>query len=122
MGIALLSLMILNMAFFTGGAWADSTAEINLTSQADSSGRCVTCPAEKFGRGVSNIATSPLELPLRIGKEMEQTDPIAGFFAGSLKGVFWFAGRLIAGAFETVTFFIPTKPLICPFDAGWWSA
>lgn len=78
--------------------------------------------AEKFGRGVSNIAFSPLEVPYRIGKEMEYVDPIAGFASGALKGTVWFAARLIAGAFDVATFIIPTKPIIREFDAGWWAA
>jgi putative exosortase-associated protein (TIGR04073 family) len=85
-------------------------------------GRCVSCPADKLGRGISNMVLSALEVPLRIGKEMEKTDPTAALVAGTLKGVFWTGARLVVGAFETVTFLIPTKPMISEFDAGWWSA
>ena len=85
-------------------------------------GICLTCPAEKLGRGVSNVVFSPLEIPLRVGKDMEQMDPIAAFFSGSLKGVAWGCARLVAGAFDIATFVIPTRPMISEFDAGWWSA
>ncbi len=78
--------------------------------------------AEKFGRGLSNIAFSIFEFPYRIGKEMEVTDPIAALGSGALKGVAWAAARLVVGAFDTVTFFIPTRPMIREFDAGWWAA
>ena len=86
------------------------------------SGPCLSCAPEKFGRGLSNALYSPLEIPYRVGKEMERLNPIAAFGSGLIKGTLWFGLRLAVGAFDTVTFFVPTDPIMPDFDAGWWTA
>ena len=85
-------------------------------------GICLSCPAEKLGRGVANLAFCGLEIPMRIGKEMEQADPVAAFVSGAVKGIVWVVVRATVGVFDVATFLIPTKPMIQPFDGGWWSA
>ena len=99
-----------------------ATETIEVVETGSNQGSCVSCPAEKLGRGVSNLAYSPFEIPYRIGKEMEVQNPVGAFTTGSLKGIFWFGARALVGAVETVTFFIPTKPMMGDYDAGWWAA
>ncbi len=78
--------------------------------------------ADKLGRGISNVGYSPLEIPYRIAKDIEEVNPLAAFGSGLLKGAGWGVLRLGAGVFDVATFFIPTKPIIRDFNAGWWSA
>jgi len=85
------------------------------------SGNYLTRSVDRLGHGFGNVAYSVLEVPYRVGKEMEQTNPVSALVAGSVKGVAWFGLRLVAGAFEAATFFIPINPLIRDFDAGWFN-
>ena len=78
--------------------------------------------ADRLGHGFGNIAFSLLEWPYRVGKEMERTDPVAATVTGTAKGLFFLVYRCAAGAVEVATFFLPLKPLIRDFDAGWFNA
>ncbi len=101
---------------------ASEEAQLSTIEPEVTKGSCLNCPAEKLGRGVSNIFFSIFEVPYNVGKEFEKTNYIGGLFTGTLKGVFWTVVRLTAGAIDTATFFIPTKPFINEYDAGWWQA
>ncbi|PIQ85611.1 MAG: hypothetical protein COV74_07890 [Candidatus Omnitrophica bacterium CG11_big_fil_rev_8_21_14_0_20_45_26] len=101
--------------------FAESSEDASVMT-GSKSGVCFQCPAEKLGRGMSNIVYSTLETPYRIGREMEVANPIAGFTSGLVKGVFWTVGRAVVGVIEVGTFLIPTRPLMHEFDAGWWTA
>lgn len=117
-------LVLLPIVLFAQESVAQNPAALESEPKVSAikSGYCTACPAEKLGRGCSNIALSVLEVPLRVGKEMEKTDPVAGIVSGVFKGVFWTAARLTVGVLEVATFLIPTRPLIREFDAGWWTA
>jgi putative exosortase-associated protein (TIGR04073 family) len=78
--------------------------------------------SEQVGRGASNVFYSILELPVRIGKEMERTNPIGGFITGILKGAGWCGLRATVGVLELGTFLFPTKSPIPDFEAGWLTA
>jgi putative exosortase-associated protein (TIGR04073 family) len=69
-------------------------------------------PFERFGRGLANITTSPLEIPAQIYnraayQEEHDSNPFAvigGFFEGIPMGVVYFGWRLGAGCFDVLTF------------------
>ncbi len=71
---------------------------------------------DKLGRGVANVATGWMDVP----KEMEKrSDDDSNLFAALLvapvKGLLKAVGRTVVGAYEIVTFPIPTyKPVIDP--------
>ena len=66
----------------------------------------------KLGRGLANVAGSPLEIPLGMEQQYHRSnDSAAGFVTGAFYGTFKGLVRLVVGAFETVTFPIP-----CPKD------
>ena len=69
----------------------------------------------KFGRGLANIVTSPLEIPCGIGSEMSQR-PDIGLFTGLGKGTVFMLRRILVGVCEVGTFVIPaeaTIPSVC---------
>ena len=73
---------------------------------------------DKLGRGISNVATGWLEIPIEMGNQLETKGDIAAFFSGPLMGVTKAIGRTLAGVYEIATFPIPIprkyKPLVRP--------
>jgi putative exosortase-associated protein (TIGR04073 family) len=81
-------------------------------------GKYASGATRKFGRGVANIATAPLELirtPTLVG---QRDGGIASLTIGMVQGVGAVAVRELAGAIEVATFFIPIprdfKPILLP--------
>ena len=74
-------------------------------------------PLHKVWRGVRNVVTAPLEVPLAMGNPSEGLEPASGVGYGFLSGVSRFFLREVAGIVETVTFLIPAydKPM---YSAG----
>ena len=82
----------------------------------------------KFGRGLLNIATSPLEIflqPVRVWV-IDRSGP-AGSFAGIFQGVGFTLGRALAGVYDLFTFPVPIpfryEPMFQPetvFDGIQW--
>jgi putative exosortase-associated protein (TIGR04073 family) len=73
----------------------------------------------KLTRGVSNLAMGWVEIPkqmMSVKKEHgDGAGDVAGFFWGTAKGFAHFLGRTAVGAYETVTFFVPSfDPVIEP--------
>ena len=76
----------------------------------------------KLGRGLTNAALSPFEIPTQSYKEGLRAsihgDTVAdmgvGAFAGLFTGIGYGFMRLGIGIFDTVTFPIPTKALLRP--------
>ena len=73
-------------------------------------------PAERFGRGVVNILSSPLELPAQIYTRAcyyNETNEyvlatVGGFIEGIPMGVLvYFPWRLAAGVYDVTTFAVP---------------
>ena len=64
-------------------------------------------PFSKLGRGLGNIVTGWLEIPVQIMQTTESQGSFAGTFVGSIKGLAFGIGRTLMGAFETVTFILP---------------
>ena len=72
----------------------------------------------KLGRGISNIVTSPIELPRKIERVGSQDGWVAGATIGVLQGAWRTLLRAGAGVYETLTFFIEApegfRPVIQP--------
>lgn len=65
---------------------------------------------DKFLRGLANILTSPLELPINVQNMTEEQGVLVGWTGGMAKGIGMTALRIIVGAYEVVTFPIPVPP------------
>ena len=75
-------------------------------------------PIEKFGRGVTNIATGWVEIPKEIARYVNKTSDIAGFVVAPLKGTAKAIARTAVGVYDLLTFLIPLprryEPVIEP--------
>lgn len=71
-------------------------------------------PLRKLGRGLSNCATCPIELPNQISKTNNVDGPMAACTYGVVKGIVMFAFRAVVGVYETATFLIPVPPGYAP--------
>lgn len=60
--------------------------------------------AGKFGRGLGNIAFCWTEVPIEINREVQNTDPVSGFFVGLGQGIWYTVRRLGLGVADVVTF------------------
>ena len=78
-----------------------------------------SAPVERLGSGFANIVYGPLELIYQFKEEIKRTDPVRGAVPGVIRGVSWFAAREVVGVFELVTFFLPLRPHLQPFDTDW---
>jgi putative exosortase-associated protein (TIGR04073 family) len=64
----------------------------------------VQTPAEKAGKGVSNIALGWTELPIQIVNKTKESGPITGVFAGIFEGAYKAVARTAAGVSQLATF------------------
>ena len=110
---------IVGIALITAGLTTPAFAETEV-SRADGALR-------KLGRGVANIATAPLEL-LRTPTLVSQHEGyLAGISVGVLQGAWRTIQRAAVGAYEVVTFCVPTstgsgpimKPEFVWTDGNW---
>ena len=97
--------------FLVVTSWVVQTGRVYAEEAMDKSVR-------KLGRGLMNVATGWLELPMQLSSGMSETGGVEGFFLGLGKGAVWTVFREGAGAIETATFFIPVPedygPLMQP--------
>ena len=70
--------------------------------------------SEKLGRGIVNIALSPVEITRNVEAEVDKDQPQAAATTGVLKGVFRMVKRIFVGTFEIATFYVPSKPIMKP--------
>ncbi len=72
----------------------------------------------KASRGIANVATGWLELPMQIYVASKEGDTAKAVFLGPLMGIGMMVARTVAGAVELATFFVPYPgfydPLIDP--------
>lgn len=61
----------------------------------------------KLGRGVANILSAPLEVPIQMMKETKDNGDFNGLFVGGSRGFINMLSRFFAGIYEIVTFPIP---------------
>jgi putative exosortase-associated protein (TIGR04073 family) len=69
----------------------------------------------KFGRGLVNVLSSPLEIPCTIRDEVSERGAV-GVATGLGLGIAYFARRVLVGVTEVGTFMIPmeaTIPAVC---------
>ncbi len=81
-------------------------------------------PSERFGRGMINIISSPLEIPAQMYRRAlckqehvgNSFAVLGGFFEGIPMGLIYFPWRLYAGFYDIATFASPqsSKCLISP--------
>jgi len=64
-------------------------------------------PACKLGRGIANVATSPVEIFYSMERVSDEKGFIAGWTWGVVDGVFYTVRRLLVGVYEIVTFPFP---------------
>jgi len=64
-------------------------------------------PLKKLGRGICNVGTFPLEVPLQVSRVNTTDGPMAASTWGVLKGLEMTVARLGAGLYEVVTFPFP---------------
>lgn len=87
-----------------------------------SSDACAGNAVEKLGRGLANIFSGWLELPLEIGRKTDRDGEVAGMFSAPLSGLLKAIGRTLAGVYDAATFLVPLprryEPLIRPEFVG----
>ncbi len=75
-------------------------------------------PIRKIQRGFVNIALSPIEISTEMAKEKTTDGVIPSWFTGMGRGIFYMAGRMLAGGYDLVTFPLPLpagyEPLVYP--------
>ena len=64
-------------------------------------------PVRKLGRGMANVLTGVVELPLQMERTTRTEGPLAGATVGTLRGAGMAIGRTLAGGFEILTFPLP---------------
>lgn len=76
--------------------------------------------AGKLGRGLANIATGWLEIPVNMQRYYSEHDQATGLFTGLVVGIVRAVGRTGVGAYETATFFLPYperyEPILPPLE------
>lgn len=67
--------------------------------------------SQKFGRGLLNVLSSPLEIPCGIRDEVAERGT-GGIGIGLFKGIALMARRILVGVTEAGTFMIPMPPTL----------
>ena len=68
----------------------------------------------KIGNGIANVATGFVEIPKTIIVANSEQGPAYAATAGFVTGIVHTVGRTLCGAYDLVTFIIPTKPVVTP--------
>lgn len=87
----------------------------NPTSYAQGSADYAVGISEKFGRGLVNVLSAPLEIPCAMGDEVKERGG-TGLVTGLFRGLALTARRILVGSTEVMTFMIPmeaTIPVVC---------
>lgn len=90
----------------------------SFTAKADDA--WIMRPMEKLGRGITNVAFSFLEIPMKWSEVSGEKGGLAGLTYGTLKGVCYTVARVGVGVVDIVTFPFPLPN--CPDDlddVGW---
>ncbi|MDP1557998.1 MAG: exosortase system-associated protein, TIGR04073 family [Nitrosomonas sp.] len=69
---------------------------------------------EKVATGIANMVTGFIELPKNIILDSEKEGIPYGLTVGVISGVMHTVGRTVVGAFDVITFMIPTGPSVYP--------
>ncbi len=77
-------------------------------------------PIEKLGRGVANVAFSPMELLMKPVDTAQTHGNVAGITYGVFRGVVYTVARIGVGVADICTFFMPLPGCTDnPYDVGW---
>jgi putative exosortase-associated protein (TIGR04073 family) len=87
--------------------WFVFPLALALSSLAASAPAHADTPADKFGRGLSNLALGVMEIPAKIIDEDRRNGPFWAASLGFAKGVGGFVTRELVGVYELVTFPAP---------------
>jgi len=68
----------------------------------------------KLGNGIANATTGIAEIPKTIMVTNRAHGPAYAATAGVITGIVHMMGRTLSGAYDLVTFMIPTKPIVTP--------
>ena len=105
----------LALALAVAGAAAAGASPVDETKERSP---YVSGALRKLGRGISNIVTSPIELPRKVEKVGLRDGWMAGATVGVLQGAWRTILRALAGVYETATFFVESpegfRPIIKP--------
>jgi len=71
-------------------------------------------PIKKLGRGIANMLTFPLEIPLHIRRVNDEEGTVAAVTYGLVKGLAMSLYRAFIGIYETATFTVPLPPSYKP--------
>ncbi|MDP2903253.1 MAG: exosortase system-associated protein, TIGR04073 family [Methylovulum sp.] len=72
----------------------------------------------KLGNSIANAATGIVEIPKTIMVANREHGPAYAATAGLVTGMVHMIGRTLSGAYDLVTFMVPTKPIVTP-DYVW---
>lgn len=72
----------------------------------------------KLGNALVNTTTGIVEIPKTIMVTNRTEGPAYAATAGLITGIVHMMGRTLSGAYDLVTFMIPTKPIVTP-DYVW---
>lgn len=64
-------------------------------------------PMMKLTNGITNMVTAPAEFWVNYAELEKKYSPMTAFVGGTFYGIFFTAGRVATGAFETLTFPFP---------------
>jgi putative exosortase-associated protein (TIGR04073 family) len=67
-------------------------------------------PLAKLGRGFGNLFTGWMELPYNVGEHYNKRNPGGSLGVGLIHGTTMALGRMLSGAVEVVTFWMPFPP------------
>ena len=87
---------------------------VSAQETGESKAQWILLPVMKLGRGIANVAFSPLELPMKWNEVGNEMGGIAGITWGTLKGVCFVIARIGVGVTDIVTFPVPLPN--CPED------
>ncbi len=68
----------------------------------------------KLGNGLANAVTGIAEIPKTIMVSNRKEGVAYAATAGVITGMVHMVGRTLSGAYDLVTFMIPTKPIVTP--------
>ena len=79
----------------------------------------ISPPLRKLGRGLANVVTGVLEIPIKMSAMNAERGPVAAISVGFISGAGAAITRTVAGVVESVTFLFPLPrydygPLVMP--------
>jgi putative exosortase-associated protein (TIGR04073 family) len=103
------TLLLLALAVFAAAACSVKQQQPNYVEKGGSYGDKA---ARKLSRGVTNIFSSPLEIPNQMADQAIEGDStmeqLSGYLGGVFVGCFYGMARAVSGAYDVVTFPAPS--------------